>query len=87
RHYLRGRTLEGMNELLRAGVRRGGYEAEVPAYPTELAALQALLGHAAEGDVAAVMTHVERSEIFAWLEAAGFSPVSAPQARETIVAG
>ena len=27
-HYLRGRSLEGMNELLRAGVRQGGYTGE-----------------------------------------------------------
>ena len=25
RHYLRGRDLEGMNELMRAGARQGGY--------------------------------------------------------------
>lgn len=80
RHYLRGRTLEGMNALLRAGAHRGGYAGEVAAHPTELASLQELLGHAVAGDVAAVMSHVERTEIFAWLAEAGFRAVSATEA-------
>jgi cyanophycin synthetase len=80
RHYLRGRTLEGMNAILREGVRRGGYKGKVVAHPTELAALQALLAHAKRGDVAAVMAHVERSEIFAWLAEEGFRPTSAREA-------
>jgi cyanophycin synthetase len=75
RHYLRGRDLKAMNEILRAGVREGGYEAEVPAFPTELSALQALLERSEPGDVAAVMTHVERGEMFEWLVSAGYRPV------------
>ncbi len=75
RHYLRGRDLKAMNEILRAGVREGGYEAEVPAFPTELSALQALLERSVPGDVAAVMTHVERGEMFEWLVSAGYRPV------------
>ena len=80
RHYLRGRSLEAMNALLRYGARRGGYTGEVIAHPTELAALQALLEDAAAGDVAAVMSHVERTEIFSWLAEVGFRPVSAAEA-------
>jgi cyanophycin synthetase len=87
RHYLRGRNLEGLNDLLREGVRRAGNSGEVVAYPSELSALQALLGHAQRGDVVAVMAHVERSEIFAWLEANGFQPMSATAARESMAAG
>jgi cyanophycin synthetase len=75
-HYLRGRTLEGMNELLRAGARDGGYAGEVEALPTELAALQALLGRAKRGDVCVVMAHVERTEMFEWLASEGFRPMT-----------
>jgi cyanophycin synthetase len=81
-HYLRGRTLEGMNELMRRGARQAGYVDEIPAHPSEKEALQALLARAKRGDVCAVMTHVERAELFAWLRAEGFSPVSVDRLRE-----
>lgn len=75
RHYLRGRDLESMNELLRAGAVEGGYTGVVEACPDELTALRALLGRSRRGDVCAVMSHVERVEIFAWLASEGFAPV------------
>jgi cyanophycin synthetase len=81
RHYLRGRDLEQMNEIFRGGVVEGGHRGEVAAYPTELGALQALLERSRRGDVAAVMTHVERAEIFAWLSAAGFAAVDGERLR------
>jgi cyanophycin synthetase len=74
-HYLRGRDMEGMNDILRAGVAAGGFGGEVEAHPSELAALQALLARARSGDVVAVMTHVERTEIGDWLATSGFKPV------------
>jgi cyanophycin synthetase len=86
RHYLRGRDLEGMNAILRAGAAAGGYRGEVEAHPTELAALQALLARAHRGDVVAVMTHVERVEIADWLASAGFKPVSLARL-QALVAG
>jgi cyanophycin synthetase len=86
RHYLRGRELEEMNSILRAGVAAGGFRGEVEAHPSELAALQALLLRARRGDVVAVMTHVERVEIGEWLAAEGFTPV--PPARlQDLLAG
>jgi cyanophycin synthetase len=84
RHYLRGRSLEGMNALLRAGVAEGGYAGEVAAFATELEALQVLLAHCRRGDVAAVMSHVERTEIFAWLEREGFALVRFERLRELL---
>jgi cyanophycin synthetase len=85
-HYLRGRDLEEMNAILRAGAAAGGFGGEVEAHPTELAALQALLARARRGDVVAVMTHAERQEIADWLASAGFKPV--PPARlQSLVAG
>ena len=81
-HYLRGRTLEGMNELLRSGARDGGFDGEIEALPTETSALQALLARAKRGDVCAVMTHVERSDIFEWLASEGFRAVGPDRLRQ-----
>jgi cyanophycin synthetase len=75
RHYLRGRDLEAMNAIFRAGVAEGGYAAPVEAFETELGALQALIERSRRGDVVAVMAHVERSELFTWLPSVGFEPV------------
>ena len=84
RHYLRGRDLEDMNRILREGARDGGYPGEIEDYPTELASLQALIGRAKKGDVCAVMSHVERTEIFDWLEGNGFEPVEVDRLRQVI---
>jgi cyanophycin synthetase len=81
RHYLRGRDLDEMNAILRAGAREGGSTSEIEDYPTELTALQALLARANRGDVCAVMAHVERAELFEWLESEGFSPVDVERLR------
>ena len=87
RHYLRGRDLAAMNRILRAGVQEGGFSGKVEAHPSELAALQALEQRAKKGDVVAVMTHVERSEIADWLDSAGYRPVPFSRLRELLVAG
>ena len=76
-----------MNELLRAGAREGGYAGEIEALPNELSALQALLERAKRGDVCAVMTHVERTEIFAWLTDEGFRPLGLERVRQLAVRG
>jgi cyanophycin synthetase len=87
RHYLRGRDLASMNRILRAGVQEGGFAGKVEAHSSELAALQALEQRAKKGDVVAVMTHVERSEIADWLHSAGYRPVPFSRLRELLVAG
>ena len=84
-HYLRGRDLHEMNELLRAGARDGGFEGDIPSVPNELAALQYLLGHAKRGDVCVVMAHVDRAELIRWLEGERFRPVDAERLRELLV--
>ncbi len=86
RHYLRGRDLGGMNRILRGGVKEGGFTGKVEALPSELAALQALEKRARKGDVVAVMTHVERAEIAAWLTSAGYQPVPLRRLRELLSA-
>jgi cyanophycin synthetase len=85
-HYLRGRDLQEMNEILRAGARAGGYADEIAAEPSEVGALRTLLERADPGDVCAVMAHVERAELFAWLESNGFRPVELERLRGLVAA-
>jgi cyanophycin synthetase len=87
RHYLRGRSLREMNALLRRGAGEGGYPRPVPTHRTELAALRALLGRSRRGDVVAVMSHVERTEIFSWLAKAGYRPVTLRRLRRLLDPG
>jgi len=84
RHYLRGRDLDEMNEIMRAGIAEAGYVGPVEACATELAALEALISRARRGDVVAVMTHVERAELFKWLESEGFRPVDFDRLRKLV---
>ena len=77
RHYLRGRDLEEMNRLLRDGVAQGGFSGSVDAYPDEVSALAELVSRASDGDVAALMCHAEREEVFEWLAKEGFKPMDA----------
>jgi cyanophycin synthetase len=77
-HYLRGRTLADMNAILRAGAREGGYRGRIPSRASELGALKSLIARAERGDICVVMAHVERRELFDWLSAHGFTPVTAP---------
>ena len=46
--YLRGRTTEELDALLRAGAERVGVTG-IPAYPTEVACLSALVGRRCPG--------------------------------------
>lgn len=84
RHYLRGRDLQEMNAILRRAAGAGGYAGEITAEPTEVAALETLIGRAKRGDVCAVMAHVERGELFAWLAKAGFRPVALDRLRKVL---
>jgi cyanophycin synthetase len=40
---------------------------DVPAYPTEVACLAALVGRANPGDVVGLMCHAERAAVYAWI--------------------
>jgi cyanophycin synthetase len=64
--YLRGRTLAELEGLLREGAERVGVT-DVPAYPTEVACLAALVGRANPGDVVGLMCHAERAAVYAWI--------------------
>ncbi|CCH79658.1 Cyanophycin synthetase (fragment) [Nostocoides japonicum T1-X7] len=84
-HYLRGRTMGGLEEQLRIGLARAGV-ADIESFPTELSALEALVAAASDGDVVAVMCHAEREDIYAWLASAGATPDSAATIRRKVVA-
>jgi cyanophycin synthetase len=68
--YLRGRTTEELEDLLRAGAARVGVE-DVPAYPTEVAGLEALVEMAEPGDVVGLMCHADRQGVYDWIAAHG----------------
>jgi cyanophycin synthetase len=70
--YLRGRSVEEMDRLFRAGgaaVGVTGWQSS----PTELAGLEALLSLARPGDVVALMCHADRVQLDARLRAGGGS--------------
>jgi cyanophycin synthetase len=73
--YLRGRTVEELEGLLRAGAERVGVS-DVPAYPTEVEGLAALVAQAEPGDVVGLMCHAERPGVYAWLAEHGGTPDS-----------
>ncbi|GAB3263227.1 Mur ligase family protein [Nocardioides dilutus] len=73
--YLRGRTVEELDALMRAGAERVGVTG-VPAYPTEVACLAALVGQALPGDVVGLMCHAERQEAYDWIAEHGGTPDS-----------
>ncbi len=74
--YFRGRTPEELEQLMRAGAERVGVLA-VPAYPTEVGVLAALVGQALPGEVVGLMCHADREGVYEWIEAAGGVPDSA----------
>jgi cyanophycin synthetase len=68
--YLRGRDEADMTALYAAGAAEVGVT-EVPAYPSELEGLEALLGVAQQEDVVGLMCHQDRVEIDGWLRSRG----------------
>jgi cyanophycin synthetase len=81
--YLRGRTPEGLEELLRAGAARVGV-ADVPAYLSEVDCLAALVGQTLPADVVGLMCHAEQDEVFAWLDEQGATVDSPEVLREKV---
>ena len=73
--YLRGRTVEELETLMRAGAERVGVT-DVPAYDTEVACLAALVAQAEASDVVGLMCHAEREEVYAWISEHGGTPDS-----------
>lgn len=73
--YLRGRTMDEIDALLRAGAARVGVT-DIDTYTTEVACLAALVGRAEPGDVVGLMCHAERQEAYDWIASHGGKPDS-----------
>jgi cyanophycin synthetase len=82
-HYLRGRTVEELDGLLRAGAERVGVT-DIESYPTELASLEALVKQAEPGDVVGLMCHAERQAVYDWIASQGGTPDTPEQLRAKV---
>ena len=85
RHYLRGREVEDLLGLFRDGLAKVGV-LDVPGYATELESFEALVPHALDGDVIALMCHAERTEVDGWIRAHGGKVDDARSIRRKVVA-
>ncbi|WP_020144161.1 tetratricopeptide repeat protein [Terracoccus sp. 273MFTsu3.1] len=85
RHYLRGREPEDLLGLFRDGLAKVGV-LDVPGYDTELESLEALVPHALDGDVIALMCHAERTEVNGWIREHGGKVDDARSIRRKVVA-
>ena len=83
--YLRGRTRDSLEALMRAGAARVGVE-DVPSYPTEVAGLAALVARAEPGDVVGLMCHDDRQGVYDWIAARGGTADSPETLRAKVVA-
>ncbi len=73
--YLRGRTMDEIDVLLRAGAARVGVT-DIETYRTEVECLAALVARTEPGDVVGLMCHAERQEAYDWIAAHGGTPDS-----------
>ena len=81
--YLRGRDPEEVVDRLRAGAVDGG-ASEVPDFPTEVAGLEWMLGHARPGDVVAITALSQRPELFDLLRRRGATGIDPARCRELV---
>ncbi len=82
-HYLRGRSVEEIDALLRAGASRVGVT-DLSSYPTELASLEALVELARPGEVVGLMCHAERQQVYDWIASRGGTPDTPEQLRTKV---
>ncbi|MGZ5404906.1 MAG: glutamate ligase domain-containing protein, partial [Nocardioides sp.] len=68
--YLRGRSVDELDALMRAGAERVGVSDAV-SYPSEVEGLAALVAEAEAGDVVGLMCHAEREAVYAQITVAG----------------
>ena len=85
KQYLRGRTTEELEALMRAGAERVGV-IDVLAYDTEVECLAALVDQARPGDVVGLMCHAERQEAYDWIAGHGGTPDSPETLRDKVKA-
>ncbi|MDQ6642771.1 MAG: Mur ligase family protein [Actinomycetota bacterium] len=82
-HYLRGRSTEELDALMRTGAARVGVD-DLPSYPTELVSLEALTSQAKPGDAVGLMCHAERVEVLDWIARRGGKPDTLEDLREKV---
>jgi cyanophycin synthetase len=83
-HYLRGRTMDDLEERLREGLANVGMT-PTHSWPTELHGLQGLLAAAEDGDVVAVMCHADRALLDGWLVEHGATPDGPAEIRHKVI--
>ncbi len=83
--YLRGKTPDELEAILRAGAAAVGVH-DVPSFPTEVAGLRGLLAEAGDGDVVALMSHAEREGVYAVLDELGATADGPAEVRAKVVA-
>lgn len=81
--YLRGRTMDDLDGLMRAGAEQVGVT-DVATYPTEVDGLAALVARAAPGDVVGIMCHADRQGCYDWITAQGGTPDSPNRLKEKV---
>ncbi len=85
KQYLRGRTTDELEALMRAGAERVGVT-DMPAYDTEVDCLAALVDRAKPGDVVGLMCHAERQEAYDWIAEHGGTPDGPETLRDKVKA-
>src|SRR5512133_1174190 len=83
-NYLRGRSMDQINELIAEGAAHAGVDIQA-AHDSELGGLISLVGQARPGDVVAVMTHQDRELLDQWLLDHGASRDSAEVLRAKVL--
>ncbi len=83
--YLRGRSREELEELLKAGAAAVGMH-DVPSHDSEVEGLTVLLNGAGDGDVVALMVHADREGCHSYLESVGARADGPEQVRAKVVA-
>jgi len=83
RHYLRGRTIDGLYRILCEAAAEAGVT-DVPHYRGELHALKAMVGASGRGDVIGITALGMRPQIFRWLTAEGATRLGATDVRRLV---
>jgi len=81
--YLRGRDPQELLEELQAGVIDGG-KPRAPVFPTEVEALEWMLGQSGPTDVVAITALAQRPEIFAYLRERGGMPAGPEEIKRLV---
>lgn len=83
-HYLRGRSMQELERLLREGLSHVGV-LPTASWPDEFSGLTGLLAAAHDGDVLALMTHSHWAQLHQWLMGHGATPDDASVIRRKAV--